>query len=294
MINRIKSLKNIACICIVLFVFMLIFGNSVNAEVLNNDKDIEAQSVVKVASNSVSTIVENSLKSLEIEGYQFYPEFNKYNTTYYAVIPTDVTELLVNAEAEAEGAKVAISGTTIKKSEGTIKIVVTPTKGSKKTYTINVTKQDENSLKLASLEIENVNSISPEFSESQYYYDVEVAQLEIKPLVINATANDENASIEIVGNDSSLVEGNNLIAIILTNGDETTTYELNVNITKQFTISQITYENNSKLNEIKENVMNFFSDEKNVLSCLIGVSIVLVILIIIVIVKIRKKKSKKF
>lgn len=231
----------------------------------------------------------NSLKELRVEGYEFYPTFNKNTTNYYLTIPTDVTEVEVKAETDNDKAKCAISGNKITKKEGTIKVTVTPAIGVKKTYNISVSKQDDNKLKLQKLEIENAK-ITPEFSENRYYYDIEVSQMEIKPLKITAEANEDGANVELIGNDKSLVEGNNIISIIISNGDETTTYELNVNIIKQFTIEQVSQENKSKIQEAKNWLIDFFSKESNVIAVLATLSVMLIIIIVIVIIKIKNRK----
>ena len=114
--------------------------------------------------------------------------------------------------------------------------------------------------------------------------------MEIKPLKITAEANEEGANIEFIGNDESLVEGNNIISIIISNGDETTTYELNVNIIKQFTIEQVSQENKSKIQEAKNWLVDFFNKESNVIAVLATLSVMLIIIIIIVIIKIKNKK----
>ena len=118
--------------------------------------------------------------------------------------------------------------------------------------------------------------------------------MNISPLDITAEANDSSAKVEIIGNDSTLVEGNNLVSIILTKGDEVTTYEVNVNITKQFTFEQRTG-GNEKIAEltdkVKDKADNFFSNEENVLATLVAVTFVLIIIIILVIVKIRRKNK---
>lgn len=268
-----KKIKNILVIMIVIIFF-----------------DLAIVSNISYGAENMET--NNTLKELKVLGYDIYPEFNKNTTTYYLTIPTDVSEVEVEATPENEKAKYNISGTKITKKEGEIRVTVTPVRGSKKTYIINVSKQNDNSLKLQKLEIENA-TISPEFSENKYFYNVEIAQMEIKPLTIIAEANNDDAQIEIVGNDESLVEGDNIISIILTEGDKFTTYELNVNITKQFTIQQVSNQNRNMFEGIKNNITDFFSQEKNVLACLIAVSVLLIIVIITVIIKIKRGKNRR-
>ena len=79
----------------------------------------------------------NDLASLSITDYQISPEFNKNTRNYYVAIPTTISSVEVNAQAESAKATVKITGNTqLTKTENTIQIVVTSAKGRKKTYKI--------------------------------------------------------------------------------------------------------------------------------------------------------------
>lgn len=296
--TKVRNIKRVKLLAIVLIIAMSLLSfncmSFANTN-MNNEKEI-----TKIAAKSNSkqaqeeTADKNYLKSLSVEKYDMYPEFNKNTTTYYVVIPTSVNEVDVNPETEDSEAKYAVTGNTkIAKGGGIIKVTVTPKSGSKRTYTINVSKQDDNNLKLSKLEIANA-TLTPEFSPTKHYYSADISMMNISPLDITAEANDSSAKVEIIGNDSTLVEGNNLVSIILTKGDEVTTYEVNVNITKQFTFEQRTG-GNEKIAEltdkVKDKADNFFSNEENVLATLVAVAFVLIIIIILVIVKIRRKNK---
>lgn len=296
--TKVRNIKRVKLLAIVLIIAMSLLSfncmSFANTN-MNNEKEI-----TKIAAKSNSkqaqeeTADKNYLKSLSVEKYDMYPEFNKNTTTYYVVIPTSVNEVDVNPETEDSEAKYTVTGNTkIAKGGGIIKVTVTPKSGSKRTYTINVSKQDDNNLKLSKLEIANA-TLTPEFSPTKHYYSADISMMNISPLDITAEANDSSAKVEIIGNDSTLVEGNNLVSIILTKGDEVTTYEVNVNITKQFTFEQRTG-GNEKIAEltdkVKDKADNFFSNEENVLATLVAVAFVLIIIIILVIVKIRRKNK---
>ena len=71
------------------------------------------------ATNKVNNVTSNELKeqrtnkylsSLEIDGYELSPEFNKNTMEYYVIIPQDINSLDIVAEPEVEGAVVRISG----------------------------------------------------------------------------------------------------------------------------------------------------------------------------------------
>ena len=112
----------------------------------------------------------NDLASLSITDYQISPEFNKNTRNYYVAIPTTISSVEVNAQAESAKATVKITGNTqLTKTENTIQIVVTSAKGRKKTYKIIATKQKENTLKLQSLEIKGATN-SQAFHNTKKYF----------------------------------------------------------------------------------------------------------------------------
>ena len=170
-------------------------------------------------------------KELSVEGYEIFPKFNKNTLNYYVIIKEDVTSLKINAEAEATGAIVRISGNTrLTKKENTITITLTAVDGTSRSYTIIASKEPEVNLKLTSLNVEGIN-LNPVFDQDIYYYTSSLEDTELNSLNITATSNDKEARIEILGN-NNIKDGENLINIILTNEDETTVYQINLEVDK--------------------------------------------------------------
>ena len=170
-----------------------------------------------------------NLSSLEVVGYELSPYFNKNNLTYTVIIPEDVTSIEINAEAEAEGAIVRISGNTrLTRQENTVTVRVTAEDGTSRAYSITVLKAPEVNLKLDSLQIEGLE-LNPVFDEDTFYYTSSLVDTELTSLNVNAVANDETANVEVIGADN-LVDGENLINIIVSNDDETTIYQVNVDV----------------------------------------------------------------
>lgn len=170
-----------------------------------------------------------NLSSLEVVGYELSPYFNKNNLTYTVIIPEDVTSIEINAEAEAEGAIVRISGNTrLTRQENTVTVRVTAKDGTSRAYSITVLKAPEVNLKLDSLQIEGLE-LNPVFDEDTFYYTSSLVDTELTSLNVNAVANDETANVEVIGADN-LVDGENLINIIVSNDDETTIYQVNVDV----------------------------------------------------------------
>lgn len=232
----------------------------------------------------------NDLASLSITDYQISPEFNKNTRNYYVAIPTTISSVEVNAQAESAKATVKITGNTqLTKTENTIQIVVTSAKGRKKTYKIIVTKQKENTLKLQSLEIKGA-TFSPAFDSSKYCYTAEMKiNDDSKDITVEAVANNANAKIEVIGN-KGIKAGENLVSVIVSDSRETTVYEILINATVEKTIIS-NVENNDKIQQVKNGVLEFFKDENKVIALLVAVAVILIIIIICIIKKISGKNK---
>ena len=170
-----------------------------------------------------------NLNSLEVVGYNINPYFNKNTLTYTVIIPKDVSSIDINAEPEATGAIVRISGNTkLTKSENTVSVRVTAQDGTSKAYTITVLKEPEVNLKLSSLQIEGIN-LEPVFNSDIFYYTSSLEDTELTSINVSAIANEKNTNIEITGADN-LVDGQNLINIIVSNDNEKTVYQVNLDV----------------------------------------------------------------
>lgn len=231
----------------------------------------------------------NYLESLSVEGYDITPEFNKYNQTYYVTIPTSVKSLNVTAKTEREESKYRVSGNNnLANNENTINIVVTSQNKLTKTYKIIVTKQADNGLNLASFDIEGV-TLDKEFTSNNHHYNATAKfDKDETELKINAVSNLPEASIEILGN--KVVSGNNLVTIILKSGTKTTTYQIDLDVTVEKTITT-EIKNNSFIEDAKNKITEFMKDENKLMAALIAVAAVLLLLVIILIIKISKRKK---
>lgn len=89
----------------------------------------------------------NYLKSLNIEGYDLYPKFNKQEDTYTIYVKDDsINNFNVNAEPDNENAKIeGIGNVTVSQEERIINIRVTAENGDLKVYTINVENESNKS-----------------------------------------------------------------------------------------------------------------------------------------------------
>ncbi len=224
----------------------------------------------------------NDLSSLEIEGLTLTPSFSKDVLEYTATLEEEKDSLDVKATASASTASVKIQGKdNLKDGENTVQVVVTAENGKTKTYTVKVTKNvtsQENSastgetqddkLKLSSLNIAGVD-FDGGFDPNKYFYELNL-NIAVEKLDIEAKANREDATVEIVGN-QDFVEGENLITILVTSesGEETTTYQIKVNMSADATQNQGTIR----------------------LYLILGLVIIALIVIVLIIVSIVKRRK---
>ena len=247
--------------------------NNTNETVSTNE--LNEEEVKKEKSNK-------NLSSLEVVGYNLNPYFNKNNLTYTVIIPEDVTSIEINAEPEVEGAIVRISGNTrLTRQENTVTVRVTAKDGTSRAYSITVLKAPEVNLKLDSLQIEGLE-LNPVFDEDTFYYTSSLVDTELTSLNVNAVANDETANVEVIGADN-LVDGENLINIIVSNDYETTIYQVNVDV--------------DMLGEKEKEVDNVITRVRKIINYALWgfAGFLLVIVLILIIVLIRKIiKRKKY
>ena len=222
-----KFLKIFLIILVSFSMFTIFIEKDVNA---NTTTTFDKQKVLSPEKQAEYDRLRNrNLKTLAIDGYEINPVFNK-NTNYYLTISNDVNSLKVTALPENDGAKVTISGdSNLKGTENDIIITVKSEKELTKTYKIHVTKQKDSNISLKSLEIDGAKFES-EFSPKKYNYNIKINQNDVQPLKIKAKANTDSANVEIIGNDSSLTVGTNVITILVSKDSDVVTYQLNVEI----------------------------------------------------------------
>lgn len=280
-----RFLKIFLIIIVSVSMFTIFIEKNVYADTTTFDKE-KVLSPEKQA--EYDKLRNRNLKTLTVSGYDINPVFNKNTVEYYLTVSNDVTSLKVTALPENDAAKVTITGDTdLKGIENDILITVKSEKGLTKTYKIHVTKQKESSISLKTLEIEDAK-FETEFSSKKYNYNIEVNQAEVEPLKIKAKANTDSANVEIIGNDSSLAVGANIITILVSKDNEVVTYQLNVKIS---TLREVVVNNpNNLFAGIKLGISKIFKDTNSVIAALCAIAVILVIIIVIIVKKILKKR----
>ena len=210
-----------------------------------------------------------NLKKIEITGVKLDPEFSSDVTEYTAKINNyNEKEIHIVAEAENEDAKVTIEGDKdIKVGENTITITVT-IDDITKTYTVKLTNEESDVFGLSSLVIKDVDLKG--FKPDVYEYKIDFKDLD--KLEIEAKASEEDATVEIIGNEN-LKNGENIITIIVRSkdGEMVVTYQIKAN----------------KTLSVKDIVKGF---SKKQIAISAAIAVVALIIIIVLIVRYVKHK----
>lgn len=238
----------------------------ISSRLLTTTKPEEEKSTIK------------ALKSLTVEPGTLSPEFNPETTKYEITVGEDVTKLNIKAVVEDEKSKVNISGNDdLELGENIVKIVVTAEDGTARTYTITVTKEEKEQLKLDTLSVKGIN-LNPSFSSDIYEYTADVDN-DITKLELEAVSNIENATIEILGNED-LQEGENAVTIMLKSedGKQNVTYQIIVKrAAKTIVNSNVSEESNSNMQYV-------------IVGSILG-GILLIIIIALIIKKVRSNRE---
>ena len=267
----------------------------------NNTNSNSATKTATKSTSSSTTSTKSSnahLSKLQINQEGLTPNFNKNKTSYAVTVGENVNDLKVTAVAEDSKSKVAISGNTgLKNGDNKVYITVTAQDGTKKVYTITVTKTgdaNKSNSYLQNLIVENA-TLSPEFSKEIFEYDCGTVGKSVETLKILAFGENENVKIDITGNDK-LSEGDNKIIVKVTSEDGTTTKEYVITVKKD---SSIVEENNiEEINALQDtdNDDNFFNKlfkkiKNNWLVCLMY--IVILVQFIEIVYLYKNQNSKK-
>lgn len=300
-----KKILTVIICTIIIFNFCGILNKYSYAENKTNNNTTNSSNPTKTntsssnkTTNSSSTNSSNkkssnaNLSNLGIRPNDF-SGFKEGTTSYDVTVPSDTDTIEIYATAQNSNAK--ISGTGSKKLEtgkNTFSVVVTAEDGTKKTYTINITKSEgkgENTESiqeqysgdgLASLEIENLE-LSPKFDTTVHEYNVKYIGENTK-LDIKATTTDPYYTTEITGNED-LKEGENIINVLVSDpdGKNIATYQITVNK------SIVDEEALAKEEKQKEK-----QEKRKIILGAVGISIVIVTIIIFMII--RRKRNRQW
>lgn len=211
-------------------------NNNNNSNNNNQSNNTVASNTKNNNSNANNTKSSNNyLKSLQVSEEGLTPDFNRNKLNYSLSVGEKVTSINVTAVPEDSKAKVYVSGNTeLKDGDNNVLITVTAQNGSKRTYTIVVNKSadpEKANSYLSNLIIKDM-ILTPEFSNEVLEYDGGTVRLSGDKLEIYAYPTNENAKVEIIGNEN-LVDGENTVTIKVTSEDGTSTKEYVIKFIKE-------------------------------------------------------------
>ena len=230
--------------------------------------------------------------------------FSKTKYEYNVTVPSDVNSLKVVYKTADSKATVNVNGNSGFEvgSNNKITIKVTAEDGkTSKTYQIKVTKlateeekpgnliEEEKNLYLKSLEIEGVN-LSPEFSSDIYAYTADI-ETDITQVKLNAKANNEKAKIEITGNEN-LVDGENLINVIVIGKDESTKVVYQITLNKAVNTIGSTVNNDQTNQENSDDALKLGKKAVRIIIIVIATIIIFIVIISVLLVKENKRLKK--
>lgn len=245
----------------------------------------------RTAAEEAKNASDATLKNLGINPKEYdFSGFKKDQTEYSVEVPNEIKTVEIYAEATDSKAQVTGTG-DIELNEGTneAKIEVIAQDGTKKTYTITITRKasevsttslTDTKFGLSDLAITG-QTISPTFKNSVYSYTVGVRE-DLASLDIKATATDSDAKIEIVGNEN-LQQGENTITIMVKNEktNQTATYQITVN------------KNVVSETKVERNFFNPSTWGKEMIIKSIIVAVLVLLIIIAVVLKVKISKEAK-
>lgn len=220
--------------------------------------------------------------------------FTPSQTTYNVTVPNDVDSVEVYATAQNANATISGTGTkSLQEGSNALMVTVTAQNGTKKTYTINVTRQaseesEENSEEANATEqaegLEKIEiagaTLSPEFQTNIYEYTAKYIGEETN-LNVDAVATNSDYTVEVTGNDD-LKEGENLITILVTDaeGENVATYQitLNKNLVDEEALAR------------EQEELERQETQRKMIAA--GIAIIFVIIVIVVIIIIKRRKNR--
>ena len=271
-------------------------NTSTNNDTTKNTTTTKNENTTKTKSNNAY------LSTLGVTPKEYdFSGFSKTKTSYSVTVPSDVDSLKVAYKTADSNATVKVSGNSGFEvgSDNAIKVVVTAEDGkTSKTYTIKVTKLAEeeekpgnlletDDLYLTSLELEGIQ-LSPEFAKDTYSYTATLESADVTEINVKAESNNTKAQIDISGN-TELVEGENIINIVVKLDDSSVQTVYQVVLTKEGTTTDI---ENISAEETTSSTNDFVGTIKTYIKIIIAV-IILIILTIVVLVFLLKRENKR-
>lgn len=273
-------------------------SNNGNSSGSNNSGQNSNSNVTKPSKSNVATLSNLGITPNDFKG------FSANKLSYSTEVPNDVETVEIYAKKGQSGQTISGTGKkTLKEGANTFNIVVTAEDGTtKKTYTLTINrkaKETSNEITdnttvdepeetedpakagfgLTKLEISGFK-LQPQFQTDVFGYNVDLKE-DLEKLKIETVATQENATVEITGNEN-LQDGENIITILVNSedGQESVAYQIIVNKTVE------------KQEVMPKSVGNDKIKKIAILSGAVG--IIVIIAVVIVVKKIKSSKNEAF
>lgn len=160
---------------------------------VTSESGIERVYAIKVFRKANSN---NYLQSLEVEGYNLTPAFDKQTLSYSLTVASTVDTIKINALAEVSTSTVIGTGEfTITTGVNNFNIDVTSENGESKTYVIVINKEASDNNYLTNLSI-SPGELTPNFSKEVTEYSV---HFDNSTKIMNISADAEHSSATVTG-----------------------------------------------------------------------------------------------
>lgn len=172
----------------------------------------------------------NRLLDITITNGKLTPDFDPDINYYAATVANSIKETTIevikeNVDATVEG----VGKVSLDEGRNVFQIPVTSKDGIVNTYTLMIYRNGTNDATLSSLVVKNQN-YSPIFNKLEENYQLSVGS-EVTSLEIEATPSDPSSTVEVRGN-KNITTGVNIISILVTAPDGTTTKTYTITVTK--------------------------------------------------------------
>ena len=247
---------------------------------------------------------DTKLKDLILSEEGITPNFNPDIYKYELIITKEISQISLDAIPYNSTDKIEILGNNnLKQGKNIILIkVISNTNNAETIYTINLLKTDDINKVTTNLEnlfIEN-NLLNIPFDKNILNYNIEISN-KTDFLNIIAIPESEEAYVEIKGS-NNLINGNNLVEIIVTSSDKSNNKTYTINVYKRNNEEERIYNNIQNINEnkLKEiynyKEINYTTNKLNLeqkIQLPPKLYILLIMLLIILLYVIIKKKNSK-
>lgn len=207
-----------------------------------------------------------NLRLLFISGYRLTPLFNPAVTSYTAETPNNVSSVIISLVTADPTATIKVNGSTLTNTNSvavtltpgpnTFTIIVTAQNATTtKTYTLIVVREISNNANLSNLAVSH-GVLRPGFADGILNYTDTVIN-SVSSLLITPTPTDPNASVRVnsiqilngTGSSVPLTVGQNVISIVVTAQDGTTTKAYTLTVMRAAAGSNNAYLSNLKISQ---------------------------------------------